>query len=63
MTGLDQTPDSLLIEEILAGLRKAHLLSDKQLEALGPKLASGKMRAVDWHVMIELAVDAEAKDA
>lgn len=63
MTGPDQTPDSLLIEEILANLRKDRLLSEKDLEALRPKLASGKMRAEDWHVMIELAVDAEAKGA
>lgn len=63
MTEPDQTPDSLLIENIIAGLRKESILPEKQLEALRPKLASGKMRAEDWHVMIELAVDAEAKRA
>jgi hypothetical protein len=62
MIELGQTPDSLLIEEILASLRKERLLSEKQLEALRPNLASGKMCAEDWQVMIELAVDAEAKD-
>ncbi|MEK7383473.1 MAG: hypothetical protein AAB262_09325 [Elusimicrobiota bacterium] len=62
MTEIDQTPDALLIEEILAALGKDRLLSDKQLEALRPKLASGKMKAEDWHVMIDLAVDAEAKN-
>lgn len=63
MTEPVQTPDSLLIEEIVAGLRKERLLPERQLEALRPKLTSGEMRAEDWHVMIELAVDAEAKRA
>lgn len=60
MTKTDQTPDALLTEEIIAALRKDRLFSDKQLEALPAKLASGKMRAEDWQVMIELALDAEA---
>jgi len=62
MTDAEQTPDALLIEEIVATLGKERLLSGKQLDSLRTKLASGKIRAEDWHVMIELAVDAEAKN-
>ncbi|NNN05573.1 MAG: hypothetical protein HKL90_06700 [Elusimicrobia bacterium] len=61
MTQSDKTPDSLLTEEVIAGLLKEKLLPEKQLESLRAKIASGKMKAEDWQVMIELAVDAEAK--
>lgn len=61
MTQTDQTPDSILTEEVIASLRKEKLLPEKQLESLKAKIASGKMKAEDWLVMIELAVDAEAK--
>lgn len=61
MTQSDKTPDSLLTEEVIASLRKEKLLPEKQLESLQAKIASGKMKAEDWQVMIELAVDTEAK--
>ncbi|UPT75010.1 MAG: hypothetical protein M0D55_04660 [Elusimicrobiota bacterium] len=61
MTQTDQTPDSILTEEVIASLRRDKLLPEKQLESLKAKIASGKMKAEDWQVMIELAVDAEAK--
>ncbi len=61
MTQADQTPDSVLTEEVIKSLRKEMLLPEKQLDALRTKISSGKMRAEDWQVMIELAMDAEAK--
>lgn len=57
----EQTPDSLLLGDVIASLRKEKLLPEKQLESLQAKIASGKMKAEDWQVMIELAVDTEAK--
>lgn len=62
MTTPAQTPDTLLIEEILSGLKKEILLPEKQLETLRAKLAAGTMSSEDWRVMIELVVDAEAKN-
>lgn len=61
MNPTDQTPDSILTEEVIASLRKEKLLPEKQLESLKAKIVSGKMKAEDWQVMIELAVDAEVK--
>ena len=61
MTQTDQTPDSVLTEEVIKSLRKEKLLPEKQLDALRAKISSGKMKAEDWQVMIELAVGAEAK--
>ena len=61
MTQADQTPDSVLTEEVIESLRKEKLLPDKQLDSLRLKIASGKMKAEDWQVMIELATGAEAK--
>ena len=60
MTQTDQTPDSVLTEEVIESLRKEKLLPEKQLEDLRSKISSGKMKAEDWQVMIELAVDGEA---
>ena len=60
MTQTDQTPDSVLTEEVIKSLRKEKLLPEKQLEDLRSKISSGKMKAEDWQVMIELAVDGEA---
>ncbi len=62
MTQADQTPDSILTEEVIENLRKEKLLPDKQLDTLREKISSGKMKAEDWQVMIELAVGAEAKN-
>ena len=62
MTQADQTPDSILTEEGIENLRKEKLLPDKQLDTLREKISSGKMKAEDWQVMIELAVGAEAKN-
>ncbi|MFH1726458.1 MAG: hypothetical protein ABII00_17750 [Elusimicrobiota bacterium] len=61
MTAEDKTPDALLSEQILADLKKKRLFSEKQLKSLREKLASGKLKAADWQVMIELSVSAEAK--
>lgn len=61
MSAVPRTPDEVLTEEVISRLRKEKLLPEKQLEALKSKIASGKMKAEDWLVMIELAVDAEAK--
>jgi hypothetical protein len=61
MTQTDPTPDTILTEEVIASLRRDKLLPEKQLESLKAKIASGKMKAEDWQVMIELTVDAEAK--
>ncbi len=61
MTQVDQTPDSILTEEVIENLRKEKLLPNKQLDALRVKISSGKMKAADWQVMIEMAMGAEAK--
>ena len=56
-----QTPDALLVHKILEDLHKKQLLSEKQLTELPEKMTSGRMKAEDWQVMVELAVDAEKK--
>jgi hypothetical protein len=61
LTDKNQTPDAALAEGVVAELRKKKLLTEKQLGELPAKLLSGRMRAEDWQVMVELAVDAEAK--
>lgn len=56
---IDQTPDELLAQEILADLRKKQLLSAKQFDELPGRLTSAQMKKEDWQLIVEIAVDAE----
>ncbi len=56
---MEQNPGSLLAQKVVADLRKERLLSAKQLDELTDKLVSGSLKAEDWHLIVEIAVEAE----
>ncbi|MEK7287916.1 MAG: hypothetical protein AAB091_05105 [Elusimicrobiota bacterium] len=56
---MDQNLDSLLARKIVEDLCKEDLLTAKQLDELAEKLESGRLKAEDWQLILEVAVDVE----
>ena len=55
-----ETPAQTLAQRIIERLVEQELISAKDGVKLQPKLAGGKLRAVDWRLAIELAGKKEA---
>lgn len=46
-------PNEELTQRILAALQKASLVAPAEIEKLGKKILTGKIKAEDWYAVIE----------
>ncbi len=56
-----KTPSQTLAEKIIERLIREGLLTAEAAKTMLPKLTEGKLRAEDWRLPIELAVEMEPK--
>jgi hypothetical protein len=56
-------PDEQVADRIIDQLRKLNLLSETALGKLKPQIATGKLSAEDWKLMVELDREDKAKGA
>ncbi|HFD88027.1 MAG TPA: hypothetical protein ENJ35_10175 [Gammaproteobacteria bacterium] len=52
-----KTPSEELTDKIVKALGKEGLLKEDDLQGMAPTIASGKVKAEDWRVMVEKAID------
>lgn len=56
----DLSPDGQVAQQIVAQLAQRGLISAKQAAALARGLAEGTLKATDWRLIAENALEAEA---
>jgi hypothetical protein len=57
-----KTPSELLAEKIVGVLAENNLILGGDIQKIVPNLANGKLKAEDWRMAIEKAIDKEASD-
>jgi len=58
-----KTPNEELADLVVAELKKAGLITERKVEEITSKVATGTARQDDWLVWIEQAIDQKAKGA